>query len=162
MSFTIPFQYLLEAYHGDAIFSTFSIPNLTPLLPYYNLAQQVRAESLQLVISPTPSAASHPGSVVVLWTPRDSLPTAKNITSIFGAETFTFGGSGNPLGSISFPCPFDMISPILKDPVPRTDGPRCSYLTTKVEDTKSLTLANFYLRGKLVCTGSSLPVTTTA
>lgn len=160
-SFIIPFQYHLGSYSGAATLSTFSIPTLSPLTPYYSLAQQVKAESLQLIIAPTPLAAAQPGSVVVLWTPVDSIPTAKNISSIFGADTITFGGTGNSLSSLIVPCSFDMISPILKDPTARTDGPRCSYLTTKIEGASGV-LAEFYLRGKFICTGSSLPVTPNA
>lgn len=157
-AFVIPFQFHLCSHDGKADFHTFSLNTVDKFIPLLRLAQTASVTELELVIFPTLHSVTYPVTVTVLWTPASLLPTSANCSSIYGAQTYTFGGNGGNTSHILHPCDFGAISPIVKDPFSRSDTPRITirFYATPVESKTSVTLAEVFIRGKLSCGAPAL------
>lgn len=156
-AFIIPFQFPLCNHDGKATFHTFALNTVDKFIPLLRLAQTASVTELDLLIFPTLHSVSFPVTMTVLWTPASFLPNSTNYTSIYGAQTYTFGGNGGNTSPIIHSCDFSAISPIVKDPFSRSDTPRITVGFQATPDIKStLQLANVFIRGKLSCGAPAL------
>lgn len=161
----IPFQTFLHRHKGDHKLISLEVASVPHVASQLQLAQIVEVIELEIVINPCQNAMKHGATIQVAWTPAYLAPDAYNVTSIYGAQEVTFGGSYH-IGGFTIPCDLTSVNPIIKSPVSFNNGPRFTincWLNKDATKESAFALADIFLRGKLklslpsLAIGTSLP-----
>lgn len=158
----IPFQTFLHRHKGEHKFISMLIESVPHVAAQLSLAQIVEVIELELVINPCQNAMKYGGTVQAAWTPGYLCPDQYNVTSIYGAQEVTFGGTYH-IGGFTVPCDLTSVNPIIKSPMAFNNTPRFSincWLNKDATKDQVFALADIFVRGKLRLSLPSLSIGT--
>lgn len=159
----VPFQTFIHRHKGDHKFISLELASVPHIAAQLQLAQIVEVTELEIVINPCQNALTYGATIQAVWTPAYLAPDQYNLTSIYGAQEVTFGGSYH-IGGFTVPCDLTSVNPVIKAPVSFNNGPRLSincWLNKEATSKTAFALADIFLRGKLKLSLPSLSIGTT-
>lgn len=161
----VPFQTFIHRHKGDHKFISMVLDSVPHVASQLQLAQIVEVVELAIVINPCQNAMKYAATIQAAWTPSYLVPDQYNLTSIYGSQEVTFGGTYH-VGGFTVPCDLSSMNPIIKSPVTFNNCPRFSincWLNKDATKDSVFALADIFIRGKLklsiptLSIGTSIP-----
>lgn len=130
-----------------------SLSQIAKIIAAWRDASVLFAEA---VIFPNANAAAYPTTAELAWTPNDLVPSAANIHNYPLYSSYTVGTYN--LGTAStLPLDLSLINPVIKSPIPYTNGPRLTGLCPLVNKDQVYKTGSVLVRGRLILS-NPLPV----
>nr|QHA33699.1 coat protein [Gengado virus] len=156
----VPFQSFIHRHKGDHKFISLTLESVPFIASQLNLSQVVEVLEAEICIFPTQNALTTPATIAVAWTPANLAPDVYSVSSVYGAQQVSFGGSYH-LNGFTIPCDLTAMNPIIKSPVSFNNTPRFSincWLNPAATRNSIGSLADIYVRGKLRLSVPSLSI----